>query len=70
MPTAARTTGNHVLSVMVRSDGHNEDGGVNDAHKEGRGLIGVAYTGATPTATWKIQGNKGGETPADTVRGA
>ena len=70
VPTAARTTGNHVLSVMVRNNGHNEDGGVNDAHKEGRGLIGVAYTGATPTVTWKIQGNAGGETPADPVRGA
>jgi beta-galactosidase GanA len=70
VPTALRTNGNHVLSVMVRNNGHNEDGGVNDAHKEGRGLIGVTYAGSTPAVTWKIQGNLGGETLADPVRGA
>jgi hypothetical protein len=41
---------------MVRNDSHNEDGGVNDAHKEGRGLIGVGYGAATPAVSWKIQG--------------
>ncbi|WP_084557570.1 glycoside hydrolase family 35 protein [Hamadaea tsunoensis] len=74
VPAALRVGGNHVLSVMVRDDGHNEDGGVNDAHKEGRGLISVAYADAGGTAvtlatTWKIQGNAGGETIADTARG-
>jgi beta-galactosidase GanA len=59
---------------MVRNGGHNEDGGVNDAHKEGRGLISVAYADAgggtiQPAVTWKIQGNQGGESIADTVRG-
>jgi beta-galactosidase GanA len=74
VPTAARTTGNHVLSVMVRNDGHNEDGGVNDAQKEGRGLISAAYADAAGTAlqpalTWRVQGDKGGETISDTARG-
>ena len=74
VPTSARTTGNHVLSVMVRNDGHNEDGGVNDAHKEGRGLISVAYADAAgstvqPAVTWRVQGAKGGEAIADTARG-
>jgi beta-galactosidase GanA len=74
VPTAARTTGNHVLSVMVRNDGHNEDGGVNDAHKEGRGLISVAYADANggtmqPAVTWRVQGNQGGESSTDTARG-
>ena len=41
IPESQRGDGDHVLSVMVRNDSHNEDGGVNDAHKEGRGLIGV-----------------------------
>ncbi|MGA0568875.1 beta-galactosidase [Rathayibacter sp. KR2-224] len=64
-------TGKHVLAVMVRNDGHNEDGGVNDAQKEGRGLIGVTTTGgATKTAIeWKIQGDLGGESVIDTARG-
>ncbi|WP_433730639.1 beta-galactosidase [Actinoplanes sp. CA-051413] len=66
VPEAQRTDGEHVLSVMVRNNGHNQDGGVNDAHKEGRGLI--AATTTLPT-TWRIQGNAGGETPADPVRG-
>jgi beta-galactosidase GanA len=72
IPTAQRTAAAHVLSVMVRNNSHNEDGGVNDAHREGRGLISAALTDAAGTAvaaSWKIQGNAGGETIADTVRG-
>jgi beta-galactosidase GanA len=67
VPTAGRTAGNHVLSVMVRNDSHNEDGGVNDAHKEGRGLISVS--GPPGTVSWRIQGDKGGESIVDTSRG-
>ena len=73
VPTGLRTSGNHVLSVMVRNDSHNEDGGVNDAFKEGRGLISATLTGTGGQTlagpTWKIQGNKGGESPSDPVRG-
>jgi beta-galactosidase GanA len=72
VPAAQSSSGAHVLSVMVRNDSHNEDGGVNDAQKEGRGLISAALTTATGsavTATWKIQGNVGGESIADTARG-
>jgi beta-galactosidase GanA len=72
VPTAQRTAADHVLSVMVRNNSHNEDGGVNDAHREGRGLISAALTdaaGAVVATSWKIQGNAGGETIADTVRG-
>ncbi|GAA3439260.1 beta-galactosidase [Kutzneria kofuensis] len=60
VPAGLRADGPHVLSVMVRNDGHNEDGGVNDAHKEGRGLISVALSGAS----WRIQGGS-----PDPVRG-
>jgi beta-galactosidase GanA len=73
VPTSQGTSGAHVLSVMIRNDSHNEDGGVNDAYKEGRGLISAALTTATGTsiaASWKIQGNAGGESIADPVRGA
>lgn len=72
VPAALRTGGAHVLSVMVRNDSHNEDGGVNDAQKEGRGLISAAVstaTGAALSVSWKLQGNAGGEAIADPVRG-
>ncbi|WP_235190771.1 beta-galactosidase [Amycolatopsis rifamycinica] len=60
VPEGLRGDGPHVLSVMVRNNGHNEDGGVNDAHKEGRGLISASLTGVA----WKLQGGA-----ADPVRG-
>ena len=74
IPTGLRTDGPHTLAVMVRNDGHNEDGGVNDAQKEGRGLISVTFTDAnhaavSPQITWRIQGNLGGENIADPARG-
>jgi beta-galactosidase GanA len=70
VPEGLRGDGPHVLSVMVRNDSHNEDGGVNDAHKEGRGLIAATFgDSAAPAVTWKIQGNAGGEDLADPVRG-
>src|SRR5262249_42070312 len=50
IPASLRTAGAHVLSVMVRDDSHNEDGGVNDAQKEGRGLINAAFADATGAA--------------------
>ncbi|GIH15356.1 beta-galactosidase [Rugosimonospora africana] len=75
VPAGLATPGTHELSVMVRDDGHNEDGGVNDAQKEGRGLIsaGFADPAGAPLALapiWKVQGNQGGEQITDTVRGA
>ncbi|GAB3892264.1 beta-galactosidase [Kibdelosporangium lantanae] len=51
VPPDLRAPGDHVLSVMVRNDSHNEDGGANDAHKEGRGLI-----SSSVPAQWRIQG--------------
>ncbi len=74
IPASLRTSGDHELSAMVRDDGHNEDGGVNDAQKEGRGLISVSMadpaSAPVPAAiTWKVQGNVGGEDIVDTARG-
>jgi hypothetical protein len=74
LPAQAQQPGKHVLSVMVRNNGHNEDGGADDEHKEPRGLISVSLsrqdgsTYAVPIA-WRIQGNEGGEKIADPVRG-
>ena len=59
---------------MVRNNGHNWDLEADDAHKEPRGLISVSLSRqagpshAVPIA-WRIQGNKGGESIADPVRG-
>ena len=74
IPADLQTDSAHELSVMVRNDGHNEDGGVNDAQKEGRGLISVTLTDASSAQVsapiaWKIQGDQGGEDIADPVRG-
>ncbi|HET7799024.1 MAG TPA: beta-galactosidase [Humibacillus xanthopallidus] len=74
IPVELRSGGDHVLSVMVRNDGHNQDGGVNDAHKEGRGLISATFAASTAATvpvspTWRIQGNIGGEDLVDPARG-
>jgi len=72
VPAAQRTAGAHLVAVMVRNGSHNEDGGVNDAQKEGRGLISATASdagGAALATSWKIQGNAGGEAIADKVRG-
>jgi beta-galactosidase GanA len=74
VPAELRGAGDHVLSVMVRNNGHNEDGGVNDAHKEGRGLISATFANAQSAPvdlgpTWKVQGNLGGEDLVDPARG-
>ena len=74
LPPEAQSPGEHVLTVMVRNNGHNWDLEADDAHKEPRGLISVSLSRqaglshAVPIA-WRIQGNKGGEDIADPVRG-
>ncbi|MGH3167717.1 MAG: beta-galactosidase [Trebonia sp.] len=70
LPVPATDDGDHVLAVLVRSMSHQEDGGVNDAGKTALGLTGVTFTGATPAIAWKIQGDLGGESIPDPVRGA
>ncbi|MFF5291163.1 beta-galactosidase [Paractinoplanes globisporus] len=66
VPLESQAAGTHVLSIMVRNNSHNEDGGVNDAHKEGRGVIGATFDGVVPAGvTWRIQGTAG----VDPVRG-
>jgi hypothetical protein len=74
LPEAARLPGSHVLSVMVRNNGHNWDLTASDEHKEARGLIAVSVEPlagpafAVPVA-WRIQGRAGGEDFADHARG-
>ena len=69
IPAEQRTDGAHTLAVVVRTMGHSEDGGANNANKAARGLTSATFTGSTAPIAWKIQGNQGGEDLADTVRG-
>jgi beta-galactosidase GanA len=74
VPEDLRGRGPHVVSVMVRNNGHNWDLFADDAHKEGRGLIHASLgpsggrTFAVPI-TWRVQGNRGGQDIADPARG-
>jgi len=67
---ALRAGADNVLSVLVENMGHNEDYNSADSHKEARGLTGATLIGAPLGAiTWRLQGNRGAETPIDAVRG-
>ncbi|QJU60534.1 beta-galactosidase [Sphingomonas sp. AP4-R1] len=74
LPAAAQAPGEHVLSVMVRNDGHNWDLDGDDFHKEARGLISASLEAPggrsfTIPIDWRIQGKKGGEDLPDPARG-
>lgn len=74
IPKALREDGKHVIAVMVRNNGHNWDLHVDDAHKEGRGLISADllsedFSTLPWPIQWKLQGNLGGEDLVDPVRG-
>ena len=45
LPEDLRGTGEHVLSVMVRNNGHNWDLDADDFHKEARGLVSASLSG-------------------------
>ncbi len=74
LPATAQDSGAHILSIMVRNDGHNWDLAADDAHKEARGLISVSLEApggrsfGVPIA-WRIQGQRGGEDLPDPARG-
>ncbi|MEU6809642.1 beta-galactosidase [Streptomyces sp. NPDC046831] len=60
-----RTPGRHVLSVLVRPMAHAQDGPAEVPRRAARGLTSVAFTGAAPKVSWRIQG----ATAPDPVRG-
>ncbi|KAI9494123.1 beta galactosidase [Zychaea mexicana] len=68
--------GKNVISALLWTTGHEEDGGSNDAYKTARGFTSAKLLGLnddqnqTASIDWKIQGNLGGEDLADPVRGA
>lgn len=74
LPAKARVLSGHVVSVMVRNNGHNWDLDADDFHKEARGLISASLQSAAGRSfavpiEWRIQGRRGGEDIADPVRG-
>ncbi len=74
LPASAQSGGEHVVSVMVRNNGHNWDLDSDDYHKEARGLVSASIEApggrsfGVPIA-WKIQGKLGGEDLPDPARG-
>jgi len=74
LPKSAQSPGEHVLSILVRNNGHNWDLEADDYHKEGRGLFHVDISALegpsfSVPVSWKIQGSQGGETVPDLLRG-
>ncbi|MEU6222958.1 beta-galactosidase [Streptomyces sp. NPDC047042] len=67
VPEKARTSGRHVLSVLVRRMQHDMDGRTQDTHKAARGLTSATFAGASPAVSWRLQGAAAGA--ADPVRG-
>lgn len=59
----------NVVSVLVDNMGHEENDDSNNAYKEPRGMISASFVGSDAPLNWRIQGNRGGETPIDAVRG-
>jgi beta-galactosidase GanA len=59
----------NVVSVLVDDMGHEENDDSNVAYKEPRGLISASFVGSDAALVWRVQGNRGGETPVDAVRG-
>ncbi|WP_328461734.1 beta-galactosidase [Streptomyces sp. NBC_00448] len=61
--------GDNVVSVLTVNMGHDENWGRSDASTV-RGLTGANLVGdPLSTITWRLQGNRGGQTPVDPVRG-
>jgi beta-galactosidase GanA len=58
------------LAVLVENMGHNDDWTAEEIRqRQPRGLTGALIDGASPAIAWRIQGARGGESPADRVRG-
>ena len=60
----------NVISVLTVDMGHEEDYNESSGNKAARGLVAATLVGnPLNTVTWRLQGDRGGETPTDMVRG-
>ncbi|HTV26014.1 MAG TPA: beta galactosidase jelly roll domain-containing protein, partial [Polyangiaceae bacterium] len=57
----------HVLAVLVRNMGHNENGGSDDHHKAPRGLLSARLETSRARLDWRLRG--AGEKLTETLRG-
>ena len=67
-PDWLRKDGDNVLAVLVDNQGHLQEER-SGTFREPRGLISATFAGPADDIHWKIQGNVGGETLPDPVRG-
>ncbi|MFL5823554.1 MAG: beta-galactosidase [Solirubrobacteraceae bacterium] len=67
---ALRPGKDNVISVLAENDGHQEDLASSvELQKQPRGLTNASLQGAGTTVSWRIQGDRGGEHPADRLHG-
>lgn len=59
----------NVLSVLTESFGHDQGWLAGTIAMSPQGVLSAALGGAATPIQWKIQGNAGGESPADSTRG-
>ncbi|MGI5228121.1 glycoside hydrolase family 35 protein [Actinoallomurus sp. CA-142502] len=67
--SALRPGADNVVSVLAENMGHDQDRAADDSYREPRGLTGAELTGSATTVKWRLQGDQGGEKPADPMRG-
>ncbi|TDL19485.1 glycoside hydrolase family 35 protein [Rickenella mellea] len=65
----ATNTGDNVLTIVNDNMGLDEDFSPTDSYKNPRGVRGYQLLGGGDFSSWKIQGNLGGESWVDEVRG-
>ncbi|GAA5200167.1 beta-galactosidase [Rugosimonospora acidiphila] len=69
-PGTLKASGDNIVSVLTVNMGHEEDYNASNGNKAARGLTSASLVGAPlSTITWRLQGDRGGEDPVDTVRG-
>jgi beta-galactosidase GanA len=65
-----KTGADNVIAVLVENMGHTEQSTRDDDNnKQPRGLSSASLVGSSAPLTWLIQGNLGGQSPNDPVRG-
>jgi beta-galactosidase GanA/aryl-phospho-beta-D-glucosidase BglC (GH1 family) len=67
--TALKPGSDNVVSVLTESLGHDEGWLAGPVAMSPQGIVSAQLQGATTPISWKIQGNAGGEQPANTERG-
>ncbi len=59
----------NVIAVLTESLGHDEGWIAGPAAQSPQGILSASFGDASTPIVWRIQGDEGGESPSDTVRG-